>query len=66
MTRARVFAGLAAFALVPWLVLGRLDPAPERYLPPLTASLSSGLLGIVACAGLWFAMWLVARGPSRR
>ena len=62
---ARVLAGLAAFALVPWLVLGRLEPAPGRYLPPLNASLASGLLGIAACVGLWFAMWLVARGASK-
>ena len=62
----RALAGLAAFALVPWLVLGRLAPAPGHNLPPLTASLASGLLGIAACVGLWFAMWLVARGGTSK
>ena len=62
---ARVFAGLAAFALVPWLVLGRLEPEPGHNLPPLTASLASALLGVAACVGLWLVMWLAARGASR-
>lgn len=63
---ARVCAGLTAFMLLPWLVMGHLEPAPGRSVPPFMAQLAFGLLGTAACLGLWLVMWLVARRGSRR
>lgn len=63
---ARVYAGIAAFTLVPSLGLGPLAPGPGGRVAPFMSQLAFGFLGTVACLGLWGVMWLVARRAVSR